>query len=76
MSTLCSFENFRYQKIVNSDFAASDSPAYSLVYAYELDEDDAATVEELVELSGFNVRAADMTSWLNTHKETWKRWLE
>lgn len=75
-STLCSLANFKYEKIVNSEFAASDSPAYSLVYAYRLESEDVATVEELVDLSRFNVSAADMSSWLNTHKEAWKRWLE
>jgi glycine betaine/proline transport system substrate-binding protein len=75
-TTLCSLENFRYQKIVNSDFAASDSPAYSLVYAYQLGDEDVSTIEELVTLSGYKVGPADVTSWLNTHKETWKRWLQ
>jgi hypothetical protein len=74
-TTLCTLSNFRYLKIANSEFAASNSPAYSLVYAYELTDEDASTVEELVELSGYNVGAADMASWLNTHKESWKRWL-
>jgi glycine betaine/proline transport system substrate-binding protein len=75
VSTLCSLVNFQYQKIVNSDFAQSDSPAYTLVYNYELDAEDAATVEELVSLSGYNVGPADVASWLNTHKETWSAWL-
>jgi glycine betaine/proline transport system substrate-binding protein len=76
VTTLCSLDNFGYQKIVNSDFAASDSPAYSLVYAYQLGEEDASTIEELVALSGYNVGAADVESWINTHKEAWKVWLK
>jgi glycine betaine/proline transport system substrate-binding protein len=74
-TTLCSLANFRYLKIVNSEFAASDSPAYSLVYAYELGAEDVSTIEELVTLSGYDVGAVDVASWLNTHDETWKRWL-
>ncbi len=74
-STLCSLADFKYLKIVNSEFARSKSPAYSLVYNYRLSRNDAATILELVTLSGYDVGAADMTSWLNTHKATWKRWL-
>lgn len=74
-TTLCSLNNFRYQKIVNSDFAQSDSPAYTLVYNYMLSTEDAETVEELVELSGYDVGPADVASWLNTHKEAWSAWL-
>jgi hypothetical protein len=75
VSTLCSLANFRYLKIVNADFATSDSPAYALVYKYELSEQDAATVEELVQLSGYDVGEVDVSSWVNTHKEEWKSWL-
>jgi glycine betaine/proline transport system substrate-binding protein len=75
VSTLCSLANFRYLKIVNADFAKSGSPAYALVYHYELTEEDAATIEELVALSGYNVGAVDVTSWINTHKEAWRTWL-
>jgi glycine betaine/proline transport system substrate-binding protein len=74
-TTLCTLTNFRYQKIANSEFAASNSPAYSLVYAYQLSDEDASTVEELVELSGYDVGEADMASWLNTHKDSWRQWL-
>jgi hypothetical protein len=75
LATLCSLANFRYMKIVNADFAQSGSPAYALVYHYELTDEDAATVEELVSLSGYNVGAVDVASWINTHKEAWRVWL-
>jgi glycine betaine/proline transport system substrate-binding protein len=74
-ATLCSLASFHYVKIVNADFAKSGSPAYSLVYHYELSEEDVATIEELVELSGYNVGAVDVASWINTHKEAWQAWL-
>jgi hypothetical protein len=76
LSTTCSLEDFSYEKIANSAFAASGSPAYSLVYKYKLDREDIATLMELVELSGYDVGPADVASWINTHKEVWKRWLE
>jgi glycine betaine/proline transport system substrate-binding protein len=75
VATLCSLASFRYVKIVNSDFAKSGSPAYSLVYHYELSDADVATIEELVELSGYNVGTVDVASWINTHKEAWQAWL-
>jgi glycine betaine/proline transport system substrate-binding protein len=75
VATLCSLATFRYVKIVNSDFAKSGSPAYSLVYHYELSDEDVATVEELVQLSGYDVGAVDVASWINTHKEAWQAWL-
>jgi len=75
VATLCSLANFHYVKIVNPDFARSGSPAYSLVYHYELSDEDVATVEELVALSGYNVGAVDVASWINTHKEAWQAWL-
>jgi glycine betaine/proline transport system substrate-binding protein len=75
VATLCSLADFRYLKIVNADFATSGSPAYALVYNYELSAEDAATVEELVQLSGYNVGAVDVASWINTHKEAWRAWL-
>jgi glycine betaine/proline transport system substrate-binding protein len=74
-ATLCSLASFRYMKIVNSDFAQSGSPAYSLVYHYELSDEDVATIEELVALSGYNVGEVDVASWINTHKEAWQAWL-
>ena len=74
-TTLCRLTDFRYQKIVNSSFAASGSPAYSLVYHYQLGSEDAGTILELVELSGFDVGEPDVASWLNTHQATWRRWL-
>jgi glycine betaine/proline transport system substrate-binding protein len=75
VSTLCSLAGFRYVKIVNTDFAQSGSPAYSLVYHYELSDEDVATVEELVALSGYDVGAVDVASWINTHKDAWRAWL-
>lgn len=74
-TTLCSLDNFRYQKIVNSDFAKAGGPAYGLVYKYALDDEDVTTIEELVALSGYDVRRADVESWINTHEESWKPWL-
>jgi len=74
-STLCSLDNFRYVKIANADFTQSGSPAYSLVYHYELSDEDVATIEELVALSGYDVGAVDVTSWINTHREAWQAWL-
>lgn len=76
LSTTCSLEDFSYTKIVNSEFAESGSPAYTLVYNYKLDRGDVATLMELVELSGYAVGPADVASWINTHEEVWKRWLE
>lgn len=75
-STTCSLEDFSYEKIANTEFAESGSPAYTLIYNYRLNREDAATLMELVELSGYDVGPADVASWLNTHKEVWKRWLE
>jgi glycine betaine/proline transport system substrate-binding protein len=74
-TTLCSLRTFKYLKIVNADFARSGSPAYALVYHYELSAEDAATIEELVQLSGNNVGPVDVASWINTHKEAWRAWL-
>ncbi len=76
VSTLCSLNNFHYQKIVNSEFAESDSPAYNLVYKYQLSSEDAADILEIIELSGFDVMGADVASWINTHRHVWKRWLD
>ncbi len=75
-STLCSFADFEYLKIVNSDFADSANPAYNLIYNYRLVGAQTATVLEIVELSGFDVGEADVASWINTHPNVWKRWLE
>lgn len=75
VSTTCSLADFSYEKIANSTFAASGSPAYSLVYNYRLTREDTSTLMELVELSGYDVRPADVASWVNTHEEVWKRWL-
>jgi hypothetical protein len=74
-STLCSLADFRYVKIANADFAESGSPAYSLVYHYELSDEDVATIEELVALSGYDVGAVDVASWINTHRAAWQAWL-
>lgn len=75
-TTLCSFDNFKYQKIVNSDFAESGSPAYNLVYRYELDREEVDNLLEIVELSGYDVTSADVASWINTHENVWKHWLD
>jgi glycine betaine/proline transport system substrate-binding protein len=75
-STLCSLEDFEYMKIVNSRFADSRNPAYNLVYNYSLPSAQAATILELVQLSGFDVGEADVVSWINTHQDVWKRWLK
>ncbi len=76
VATLCSLADFSYQKIANAEFASSDSPAYRLVYNYRLNRNDAATIIELVELSGYDVGPADVASWLNTHEDAWQRWLD
>jgi glycine betaine/proline transport system substrate-binding protein len=75
VSTLCSLQNFRYQKIVNSDFAKSGSPAYNLVYHYKVDREEADNLLEIVELSKYDVRSPDVASWINTHRHVWKHWL-
>lgn len=74
-STLCSFSDFKYLKIANSAFAASQSPAFALVYRYRLDPADTANILELVTLSGYRIGPPDVASWLNTHKSRWRRWL-
>ena len=74
-STLCTFDDFRYQKIANTAFAESGSPAYALVYNYRLDDASVANILELVTLSGYDVGAPDVASWLNTHSRVWRRWL-
>lgn len=74
-ATLCSLKDFEYLKIVNSNFAASRNPAYSLVYNYRLPSAQASTILELVMLSGLDVGEADVVSWINTHRDVWKRWL-
>lgn len=74
-TTLCTLENFRYLKIANRDFAASDSPAYTLVYRYTLSPEEADNILEIVELSGYDVQPADVASWINTHRNVWRRWL-
>ncbi|MGH3507327.1 MAG: glycine betaine ABC transporter substrate-binding protein, partial [Nocardioidaceae bacterium] len=70
-ATLCSLRDFRYLKIANAEFAESGSPAYALVFAYQLSRSEVANVMELVELSGYDVRAADVVSWINTHRDVW-----
>ena len=75
VTTLCSLENFRYQKIVNSDFAESGSPAYNLVYRYEVGQEEVDNLLEIVALSGYDVSSADVASWINTHQNVWRRWL-
>jgi glycine betaine/proline transport system substrate-binding protein len=74
-STLCSFRDFRYLKIANTAFAKSGSPAFSLVYKYQLTAANAANIMEIVTLSGYHVKAPDVASWLNTHGSQWRRWL-
>ncbi|MGA9345710.1 MAG: glycine betaine ABC transporter substrate-binding protein, partial [Nocardioidaceae bacterium] len=73
VATLCSLSNFHYQKIANSAFAESDSPAYNLVYRYQLDRDEVDNLLEIVQLSGYRVTGADVASWINTHPNVWKR---
>ena len=75
MSTLCSLRDFTYEKIVNTEFANSDSPAYNLIYNYRLGREPAAEILQLVALSGYRVNAADAASWINTHEDVWRRWL-
>ena len=74
-TTLCTLDNFRYLKIANREFAASDSPAYTLVYRYALSPEEADNILEIVELSGYDVQPADVASWINTHRGVWRRWL-
>jgi hypothetical protein len=76
VSTLCSLGNFAYKKIVNRSFAKSGSPAYNLVYQYKVDRSVADNLLEIVALSGYDVRSADVTSWINTHRSVWKHWLD
>lgn len=75
-TTVCSLNDFDYLKIANSSFARSDTPAYNLVYNYRLRPGEAATILELVELSGVDVEEADIVSWINTHPKSWERWLD
>lgn len=75
VSTLCSLTDFTYEKIVNTEFANSDSPAYNLIYNYRLGREPAADILRLVVLSGYRVNAADGASWVNTHEDVWRRWL-
>ena len=74
-ATTCSLENFAYVKLANSEFAASGSPAYSLVFNYRLTLEEVDNVLEIVQLSGYDVGPADVASWINTHEETWSAWL-
>lgn len=75
-STLCSLSDFTYTKIVSTEFANSNSSAYNLIYNYRLAREPAADILKLVDLSGYRVNATDATSWINTHKAVWRRWLE
>jgi len=75
-TSLCSLDDFTYQKIVNTEFAESGNPAYTLIYNYRLRAIHATTVLEIVQLSGFRVAEADVASWINTHPRAWRRWLE
>jgi glycine betaine/proline transport system substrate-binding protein len=74
-TTLCTLTNFTYLRIVNSQFAHSDSPAYHLVYDYHLTRSEAVNVLDIVALSGYHVGPADAASWVNTHREVWRSWL-
>lgn len=74
-TTLCALTNFTYVRIVNSQFAHSDSPAYTLVYRYHLRRAEAVNVLEIVALSGYDVGPADAAAWVNTHRDVWRRWL-
>lgn len=75
LTTLCSVDNFRYLRIVNSQFAHSDSPAYNLVYAYHLRRAEAVNLLEIVALGGYAAGPVDAASWINTHRDVWRRWL-
>ena len=75
-ATTCSLADFSYQKIANSDFARSDSPAYNLVYRYQVNREQAGELLDIVALSGDHVGAADVASWINTHPNVWRRWLD
>lgn len=74
-TTLCSLTNFSYLRIVNSQFAHSHSPAYNLVYQYQLERSQAVNVLDIVALSGYDVGPADAAAWVNTHRQAWRRWL-
>lgn len=74
-STLCALTNFKYLRIVNSQFAHSDSPAYNLVYNYHLRRAEAVNVLNIVALSRYDVGPADAAAWVNTHRDVWQRWL-
>jgi ABC-type proline/glycine betaine transport system substrate-binding protein len=74
-STLCALTNFRYLRIVNTQFAHSGSPAYTLVYHYYLRRAEAVNVLDIVALSGYDVGPADAAAWINTHRDLWRRWL-
>jgi glycine betaine/proline transport system substrate-binding protein len=75
VTSLCRFSEFSYYKIANSDFAASGSPAYRLVYSYRLGPPDIETISKIVALSGNDVQRSDMVGWINTHRSVWRRWL-
>jgi glycine betaine/proline transport system substrate-binding protein len=74
-TSLCKLTNFRYLRIVNSQFAHSHSPAYNLVYHYHLKRSEAVNVLQIVALSGYDVGPADAASWVNTHRDVWRAWL-
>lgn len=74
-ATLCEVTDFDYDKIVNTEFAQSDNPAYNLIYNYRLGREPADDIMQLVALSGYRVNAADAASWVNTHEEVWRQWL-
>lgn len=75
VTNLCSLADFDYDKIVNTEFAESDSPAYNLIYNYRLGREPADDILQLVALSGYRVNGTDAASWVNTHEEVWRQWL-
>ena len=61
---------------MRSPAGTAGSPAYNLVYRYELDSEEVDNLLEIVELSGYDVSSADVASWINTHENVWKHWLD
>ncbi|MBA3266102.1 MAG: hypothetical protein H0T14_06985 [Nocardioidaceae bacterium] len=75
-TTLCSSADFTYEKIVSKELSTSSSPAYNLIYNYRLGRKSAGDILQLVDLSGYRFNAADASSWINTHEEIWRLWLQ
>jgi hypothetical protein len=45
------------------------------VFDYRLSRAEVDNVMEIVQLSGYDVGAADVVSWINTHEDVWSAWL-